>query len=331
MKKLIILFLLSINTLFSQEILNLVTDETQKELFYTTVEKYFLEKEIEVELHVDYITVPGSEIFAGELGLINLAQLCLQYDVQYWKEIIYSHFNNIEKGKQDEKKLKEVIHDYEAVKKYLLPRLYPKEYFPAESLKNTLSYSFSEDVVITVVYDLPTAVKGVNIPDFTLWNKTKEDVLRDALNNLREKYPPQIQQAQIRENFILNLLISSTELFNTSLALLVDDLPSLSGSMGVIIAIPNRTATATFPVEGIEVLEQIRIMGPIVVQLFREGPASTSYNMFWYYNDTYTQIPLITTEQGYGFEIPRKLILLLAGQEAVKTASLLPGMRSLSQ
>src|SRR6476646_8338405 len=92
--------------------------------FIREIDNYFKKLDIPYEIINGQVLTDTNEFGPGQLGLLNVAQLCKQVGLKNYRDIIARHFAAMTKAGQFHAEFAKMADDFEEVKKYLGVRLY---------------------------------------------------------------------------------------------------------------------------------------------------------------------------------------------------------------
>ncbi len=258
------------------------------DLFVTLVETEIQRRDLSYEMGDGVVEVKLPHRPPTSFGLLNLAQLCHQVDVDTWRDVIVHHFDGVLAARADSDDLDE--QDFEAVRGLLKLRLYPAN-FGAETDIKLVSFPLSPDIVVALVYDLPMAVTTV-LPERTdEWGVPVRDLFATALANVLHDEPVDIEELHFADGAQITALSSDT-FFAATHALLLEehfDIPEL----GAIIAIPNRHLVLFHAIEDMRVTTAVNALAVSAQRRYEEGPGSISPYVYWWRRVSDTERELI--------------------------------------
>jgi hypothetical protein len=264
-------------------------DNTEYSSFIEEIDNYFKSLNIQYEIGDGLINVNENEFSFGNLGLVNVAQVCKQEDKKYYKEIVSEHFNSMIKANNFSKEFAKIADNFEEVKKYLGVRLYDNEYVAHIGKGNTIGKDFAGDIYAMIVYDFPDSVLSIKPEQTTAWNKTIDELFEIGVANIKEKCSLTITKEAFGEFSIW--FVQGEHFFTPNIVFDIENRKELIGSKGSLIGLPHRHSAIIYPIENLEVVKAINGIIPIIFGMNQEGPGSLSNNLFWYKDKIFTQLP----------------------------------------
>src|SRR5579859_7246072 len=86
-------------------------NHSQYSTFLQLVGQYFTDRQIPCQIGDGEVQVQGDAYPLGRMGLVNLAQACLQSDQSDWKQIVPDHFENLKKIAAADEAFYAQVHD----------------------------------------------------------------------------------------------------------------------------------------------------------------------------------------------------------------------------
>lgn len=285
-------------------------DGREYDVFIKHVDDYFKEHNVQYEIAAGQVLLEGENEFGcSSLGLINVAQVCKQNGAGDYKKIISEHFNNMIRATRFDKEFEEIADNFEEVKGYIGVRLYDNEYVAIIGKENTIGKDIAGDIYAMVVFDFPHSVVNVKPDQTAAWNKTNDELFEIGLENIRSKYPRIIAKVALGEFNIW--FVQGDHFFVPNIVFDLKHKSALIGSKGALIGLPNRHTAIIYPIENLEVIKAINGLIPTINGMFQEGPGSLSDNLFWYKDNTFTQLPYKLTGKKLEFFPPDNFVDLL--------------------
>lgn len=284
-------------------------DEKEYSLFINEIDNYLKNLNIQYEIGDGQIHVNETEFGFGNLGLMNVAQVCKQEDKKYYKEIITEHFNSLIRAYKFDKEFEKIADNFEEVKKYIGVRLYDNEYVAHIGKELTIGKEFAGNINSMIVFDFPDSVLSIKPEQTTAWNKTIDELFEIGVSNIRSKYPLTITKEAFGEFSIW--FVQGEHFFTPNIVFDIENRQELIGSKGSLVGLPHRHSAIIYPIENLEVVKAINGLIPTIYGMNQEGPGSLSNNLFWYKDKTFTQLPYKIDEEKLQFFPPDNFVQLL--------------------
>lgn len=280
-------------------------------VFITEIDKYFKKLNIPYQISDGQILVNQNEFGFGNMGLVNVAQVCKQGKAGHYTKIITEHFDALIRAKQFDFEFAKIADNFEEVKKYVGVRLYNHEYVASIGNENFIGREFAGDIYAMIVFDFPDSITSIKPEQTSAWNKTIDELFNTGVENIKNSYPVAISKQKFDEFSIW--FAQSDHFFTPNIVFDIENIDGLTGSKGSLIGIPHRHAAIIYPIEGIEVVKAINILIPTIYGMYKEGPGSLSNNLFWYQDGSYIPLPYKINDGKLQFFPPNEFVEMLNG------------------
>jgi len=284
-------------------------DAKEYSLFMEEVENYFDNLNIQYELGDGELFAGENELGFSNLGLLNLAQVCKQNELENYKEIINDHFNTLVKANQFDKEFAKIADNFEEVKQYIGVRLYHHEYADCIGKENTIGKDFAGDIYEMLIFDFPDSIVNVKPEQATAWKKTEEELFEIGIENIKQNYPSTVTNENFGEFSVW--FADDEHFFAPNIVFDLENRKELIGSKGALVGLPHRHSAIIYPIENLEVVKAINGLIPTIYGMNQEGPGSLSNNLFWYKDKTFIELPYKVEDNELKFYPPDKFIELL--------------------
>jgi len=286
------------------------TDKEYK-TFIDGLDVYFMKMNMAYEYDIaeGILRVEQQKFGMGQLGLLNIAQLCKQSVMPEYKKLIADHFEALIRTNQFQQEFDKTIEDFDKVKAYLGTRLYPNDFSAAIGKEHVIAETFAGDICKMLVFDLPDSVTTIKPDKAKKWGKSVAELFDVGIKNIKEKYPVNISQEQLGE--ITIWFVQGDHFFTPNIVFDLVNHPEMVGSKGSLIGIPHRHVTLIYPIEDLEVVNIITQLIPVIYGMNQEGPGSLSNNLFWYNGTELTNVPYKLTEKNIEISPPANFLDML--------------------
>lgn len=281
----------------------------QYEAFTKALQKYFARKKVDYQLKDGIVEVEENVFGFGQMGLMNLIQVCKQQDLKHYFEVVSGHFESIAQGKQFESQFEAMVKDFSQIQQYLAVRLYPVEFLDTLHRENTIGNDFATDVYAMLVFDLPHTVMNVKPKQAAEWNKSKDELFAIGLQNIRRNYPFQIMQEVLGEHKVW--LVQGEHFFVPNIVFDIKNYPQFIGSKGSLVGIPHRHGALIYPIESLELINAVNSLIFVVNGMYQEGPGSLTNHLYWYHDGTFDDLPYVIEDKTLKFSPPDGFIEML--------------------
>jgi hypothetical protein len=278
-------------------------------LFIEEVENYFKKLNIKYELDEGAIVLEEDEFGEYRFGLMNLAKVCKEDDLDCYPKIINDHFDTVTKITQNQRNFDKAAFNFEQIKKYLGVRLYSDNYVDFIGKDNIVGKNFAGNIYEVLIFDLPDSVRNVSNTHTASWNKEIDELLKLGIENSKRNYPINIMKQNFKEFSFW--YIEEEHYFVPNVVFDIENRPELIGSKGSLVGLPSRHAAVIYPIESLEVLNVAYKLIQTIYRLNAEGPGSLSNNLLWYNDKTFTDLPYVVNDNKLKFDPPDSFLKML--------------------
>jgi hypothetical protein len=167
----------------------------------------------------------------------------------------------------------------------------------------------TDDLVMTLVFDLPHTIENLRPEDTLNWNKKIDELIEIGLLNINKNNPLEISEQKLGDFKIW--FIQSDHFYASNIILDKKELAKYIGSKGALIGIPHRHAVLIYPIENLEVVKAINTMIPITKGMYGEGPGSISSHLYWYNGEKLINLPYDLSDKTLKFTPPESFLNML--------------------
>jgi hypothetical protein len=282
--------------------------------FVGALKAYFNKKNLQYTLTDGVVEMESNPFGFGTMGLGNLVQSCKQHEPQQYEALVAQHFDSLQAAHTFNEDFQQKVHDFESVKAYIGMRLYASSYVQNIEKPIQTGYTFAEDIIALLIFDMPHSVINVQTKDMQKWGKTRDELFAIAKVNIQANYPVKMVKHDIGETHIW--AAHADHFFTANLAFHLDEHPELVGSKGALVALPHRHTAIFHPIEDLKMLQALNTMLPMVYGMHAEGPGSLSPHLYWYNNGVFTDLPYTIEGQNLEFSPPAEFVAILEEMEA---------------
>jgi hypothetical protein len=261
---------------------------------------------IEKRFVIDYVKNGAIELKKGQeiktLNLDNLIVRCVsESDKSKWNDIIQAHFNALYATIDEQKKFDP--NNFEAVKKYLSLRIYPKAtVIQPGGPDNLLVRVDLEDTYTVLMLDLPGSFTAVQRAYFNFWKTDSAEVFKLAQTNINAHKIEKITKQFDIDGSSIEISFLGEDNYAASYALdLMNNSPELVGEWGSVLAIPNKglvdlcKVSKTHPVDFVKFIQRTKALTD---QSYQQAEQPISNKYFWYYKGKFTKINVAVDAKG---------------------------------
>jgi len=223
------------------------------------------------------------------IDLTNLYNNCSQEDENEWSMIIRQHLEQGKKIRLEEKEVTPMLEKLETAIKYLKFRIYSIDYL-TQADRNSIIDSRFTDFIGVVVVDFPSGVKNLEKSYLSKWSISDSEIIKLAIDNTLKSNHEKFEESTSGNAFKINTLFSDENIFITSS---VYDLVSKNiplGTLGSLVAIPNRMGIVTKPVEKKTFFSDLLQLIGLANYMYEQGPVSITNVVYWFNGKTLQKI-----------------------------------------
>jgi hypothetical protein len=262
---------------------------------------------VEERYQIEFVKGGTIQLAKGQdLDAFNLDNLILKCvavkDTTAWPAIIRDHFHRIYTTVDDEHPKLDPA-NYFAIKQYLSIRIYPLDVIEKRGGASTLVTRVDLEGTCTVLMlDLPDALTPVQKSIFDRWKKEKAEVFRVAQDNIDSQKVEKVTKTSDIQGTQLTVTVLTNEDYAASYALdLGRNSPELLGEWGCALAIPNRGLVTLCKIshdKPMDFVKYIQLTKAYMERSYQEHSQRISDQYYWYYQGTFTRIPVTTDAAG---------------------------------
>lgn len=231
------------------------------------------------------------------LGLSNLAQVCARLPAAEWPRAVAKHFSLVVGSTAEEARLRSVVHDFEAVRSMLRPRLYEAW------LEDQVVHGITEGLVASIVFDLDNAMRSISRAEAEPWNKSDREIFEAALENLDREEAPRRETIRGPEDVPI-VVAEGPSYYTASLALRLEkDVVPAGHPYGALLVVPARHVFFYHLIEDNRVMLAVNALVSLATEAFKRGPGSISERVFWVHEGVYRALPW-SVDEGTLFVTP---------------------------
>jgi hypothetical protein len=286
-------------------------------LFLARLDNYFRKHNVDYRVDNGIALLDEPHLGYDNFGLINLAQICKQDPQHEWDINIENFFRSMERSSEFEREFESRKTDFEFIRPFIAVRIYNIEYADSVGRENFIYRQLSEQVVATLVFDLPDSIMNIKPENIIPWQKRVDELFTIGYENAKESYPIEIEKQQFG-NVHLWMALADHFFAPNILLSLHEEHNHLLGTHGALVGVPHRHIVLIYPIEDLGVLDAIHALVPTVYGMNQEGPGSISHELFWYKDGEFHNLPYELEEQKMKFIPPDNFVELLNSLEKAK-------------
>jgi hypothetical protein len=245
----------------------------------------------------------GAEAGA-ELGLENLAKVCIQAAPEEWPRLALWQFRTLLEAVQATPR------SFQEVRPLLKARVWSSE----DGFEASVRQDIGGGLCAVMVVDEPNTIKTVLRTELAGWPISEDQAWALARDNLRaEHLTPESGRLPADDGIRLSCFDCSAWYFASSHLLLMNELVPKGLPYGVLVAVPRRSSLLYHVIEdGWGLMRACGVLGTIASGMCEEGPASITDRLLWWHEGMLSPIyraPAFDPARGWGMavELPEEL------------------------
>lgn len=215
-----------------------------------------------------------------QCALDNLVRQVHKLPVDSWREKVIEHFGQLWETLADHDDNMKRLKDFNEVKPLLRLRVYPDS-FGHEDVRDALVKRVDFKGTFTcLVLDYDNRFQLVTSDLMSFWKIPSEDLFDYAQKNVnRQKMDmSSIGVADGPDVFAF----FSGELAASFLLDFEENAHFAKGRYGSLVAIPSKNAAFCVPIDDKRYLEYIKLLAPLMLQFYEQGPGQINRYFYWY-------------------------------------------------
>lgn len=235
-----------------------------------------------------------------ELPLLPLAQRCSAAPRESWPAEVR---RELERSAAEEKlgrELDALRGDFDRARPALKLRVQRAETVGP----NVVSAAIAGALRAVLVLDLPSFVTPVRPADLAAWERPAEQVVRQALENVKTQEQVEVKPMEIAGTRVF--AVSGRGVFVATLGLAAEDLLGSSGELGALVAMPSAHILLCHALADARSLKALEAMAAGSLQAFESGPAQLSPDLLWKRGDRFVALPVRREDGEVKCELPRE-------------------------
>jgi hypothetical protein len=243
----------------------------------------------------------------GELGLVNLAQVCNTVSQNDWPVVVAAHFDNL--ASRSGRDLDGLAADFDQVRSILRVRLLADESMGGMTPDDIAgSRRYAPGILLTLVYDFPDSTQSVASEHLESWPLDADAVWQIAIDNVRLE-PQPVRQTVPAQGGAFELATGDDFYVASRVLRLVDLLPA--GTIDAVVAVPNRHVLLWHVIHDASVVGAMQGMAAVAARMFSEGPGSISNQLYWWRTDAIVHLPIRVRDKATDFFPPDEFVARL--------------------
>lgn len=235
-----------------------------------------------------------------ELPLLPLAQRCSAAPRESWPAEVGRELERRAAEEKLGRELDAVRGDFAKARPALKLRVQRAETVGP----NAVSAPIAGALRAVLVLDLPSFVTPVRPADLAAWERPAEQVVRQALENVKTQEQVELKPMEIAG--VRVFAVSGRSVFVATLGLAADDLLGSTGELGALVAMPSAHILLCHALADARSLKALEAMAAGSLQAFESGPAQLSPDLLWKRGDRFVALPVRREDGEVKCELPRE-------------------------
>jgi hypothetical protein len=274
--------------------------------FMAGVRKFWADRGLTPHIEDGMVRVTGNSDWPGQMGLTNVAQKCHMAPRQAWSEMIQGHFDSLLQSQREQRELDSKMGSFEGVRELLAVRI------GSHDLDRSMLVA-REDLPGTVSYlclDLPSSVVSVSASTAAKWGVPLDELFAVGLENVRRTCVPELTREALEPD-VPYLALTGSSFFVATHALMLRRWQGFEGTHGSLVTIPHRHALICHPINDLQSVKAVHMLGIMAHNLEKQGPGSITPNLYWYRDGQYILLPYEIRGGKFNFKPPDEFVQML--------------------
>ena len=234
------------------------------------------------ELHDGFARI-GDDL---EIALLPLAQRCAGTPPSSWRELVRKELEVRFAQEKLGRELDALRGDFVRARPVLKLRVQR-----TGSLgQGTISAPIAGDLHAALVLDLPSFVTPVRVADLTAWERPAQELVAQALENVKTKERVEISPMEIASARLF--AVSGASVFVATLGLAAEDLLGAGSAYGALVAMPSAHILLCHSIADARSLRVLHGIAAGALQAYEGGPSPLSPDVFWKRGDRFVALPV---------------------------------------
>jgi hypothetical protein len=284
-----------------------LTDAERKQ-FEADVVGYFAQKGAEYKINFaeGFVQRDSNQSY----GLENVAQVYHQASVEEKSNVVSEHFDKLFQAEKEEAELIKNLGSFEAMKKYVAVRLYSIDYAKQIGEAGLVCRRDIDSSITVLVLDFPSSVRSLKPEEIVPWKVPVDSLFSLGVDNATSNYKVDVAEQSLSSSVSVWLL-ASDDVFASTHVLRLASYPQCIGKNGALVLVPHRHAVIAYPINDLTVLEATKLLIPLGLKLYEEGPGSITPSLTWYHDGKFTNLPFKVTKKSLDFTPPDDFVAML--------------------
>jgi hypothetical protein len=226
------------------------------------------------------------------MGLVNLAQMCLETDRSKWPSVIDQFLDSMAKTRTDPEGLLRQLADYEAMKTKIKVRLHGDDYLKHPHAALLCLRELVPGIAQMLVCDLGHA--NVSLPaEFPRkWGRSLDELFALGVENVKAEPPLHAAKGAPSGGNAVDMLTSDSNYAATH-ALFFERYLEKGTGYGALVGVPNRHVLFRHVLRDRSVAEAMAFLIEAIRDQFRKGPGAISQQLYWWRGGELRVVPTL--------------------------------------
>ncbi|MFK7972967.1 MAG: hypothetical protein AB8F95_21535 [Bacteroidia bacterium] len=252
------------------------------------------------------ISLGVGEISDMQCALDNLVRQIVKLPQPSWRERVIGHFGQLWITLAEHDESMKLLQNFDEVSSLLRLRVYPSSFGDSDLAQNLVSRVDFPGTFTNLVLDYDNRFQLVTRDICVLWEKDEEALFEIAQQNVN-KEKLDINRIEVKNGSDIFALLNR-DLASSFLLDFEKNLPSALGKYGSLVAIPAKNAAFCVPIGNEDYKPYLKLLAPLMMQFFQQGPGQITTQFYWYYKGTFVAF---SKNKKSEYEAPEALLKLL--------------------
>ncbi len=225
----------------------------------------------------------------------TLARKCSTTPQERWEALVKEHFD---RSVQEQQLVVEVETNFERALPYLRVQLVTDGYLHRTAVEGVSYRRYADELVETLVFDLPNIVQSVSPTAIEKWNQPLETVWARALEQTKAGAKSfTIESEQTESQVSLHRLTDDDSFFVATQVLWLDQWPEGRHESGLLVSLPSRHVVQ-FTQFGVNALAAMELLALSGIALHEQLPGALTPSLYWVRAGSAVRIPVTRNASG---------------------------------
>ena len=230
------------------------------------------------------------------LGLLNLAQTCLDHERSEWPQVIDEFFESMHKMGRDPEALLRGLESFEATRDKIKVRLHPEDYLEHPHAAHLCLRKIVGGISALLVCDLGPVNVSLPVETARGWGVSMDELFALGVANVR-KAEKRLTEAKGQPTgpFAVDMLTSGSNYAATHVLFLEDYMKGGTG-YGALVGVPSREVLFRHIIRDKSVIQAFSFMHTAIEDYYKRGPGSISRDIYWWRAGVLQRVPTVMAD-----------------------------------